>query len=55
MQEDGKRRGVEKERYWRRVIGEVARSGVTIRQFCRERSTERTSSDGEDQIGVRPG
>ncbi len=37
MEREGKRRLVEKERYWRRVIGEAARSGVSIRQFCRER------------------
>jgi len=37
MEGEGKRRDVEKERYWRRVIGEAARSGVSIRQFCRER------------------
>jgi len=37
MQQDGKRRDVEKERYWRRVIGEAARSGVSIRRFCQQR------------------
>jgi hypothetical protein len=37
MKEEGKRRDVEKERYWRKVIREAARSGVSIRQFCRER------------------
>lgn len=34
MQEDGKKRDVEKERYSRKVIGEAARSGVPVRQFC---------------------
>jgi len=37
MQQDGKRRDVEKEQYWRRVIGEAARSGVSIRRFCQQR------------------
>lgn len=37
MKGEGKRRDVEKERYWRKVIGEAARSGVSIRQFCRQR------------------
>ena len=30
-------RDVEKERYWRRVIGEAARSGISIRRFCQQR------------------
>ena len=37
MQGQAKRRDVEKERYWRRVIGEAARSGVSIRRFCQQR------------------
>jgi len=37
MKGEGKRRDIEKERYWRRVIREAARSGVSIRQFCRQR------------------
>ena len=37
MKGEGKRRDLEKERYWRRVIREAARSGVSIRQFCRQR------------------
>jgi hypothetical protein len=28
---------VEKHRYWQRTIGEAARSGVSIREFCRQR------------------
>jgi len=28
---------VEKRRYWQRTIGEAARSGVSIREFCRQR------------------
>jgi hypothetical protein len=31
-----KRGDVEKERYWQKVIGEAARSGKSIRAFCRE-------------------
>jgi len=34
MEGKQKRRDVDKERYWRKVIGEAARSGVSIRQFC---------------------
>ena len=30
-------RDVEKERHWRKVIGEAARSGLSIREFCRGR------------------
>ena len=30
-------RDVEKERYWRGVITEAARSGMSIREFCRKR------------------
>ena len=32
-----KRRDVQKERYWQKVIGEAARSGQSIREFCRRR------------------
>jgi transposase-like protein len=27
---------VEKQRYWQRTIGEAARSGMSIREFCRQ-------------------
>ena len=37
MKGEGKRRDREKERYWRKVIRGAARSGVSIRQFCRQR------------------
>ena len=37
MEGKQKRRDVDNERYWRKVIGEAARSGVSIRQFCRQR------------------
>ena len=37
MQGQEKRRDAEKERYWRRVIGEAARSGISIRRFCQQR------------------
>ena len=37
MQGQEKRRDVEKERYWRRVIVEAARSGISIRRFCQQR------------------
>lgn len=29
-------RSVEKERYWTKLIGEAARSGLSIREFCRQ-------------------
>ena len=32
-----KKQDVEKERYWQRTIGEAARSGKSIREFCRQR------------------
>jgi hypothetical protein len=32
-----KRTDAEKHRYWQRTIGEAARSGVSIREFCRQR------------------
>lgn len=32
-----KRRDVEKGRYWQKVIREAARSGLSIREFCRGR------------------
>ena len=28
---------VEKQRYWQRAIGDAARSGMSIREFCRQR------------------
>ncbi len=34
MQGEPNGRDKKKERYWRRVIGEDARSGVSVRQFC---------------------
>jgi hypothetical protein len=30
-----KRHEEEKERFWQRAIGEAARSGMSIREFCR--------------------
>ena len=30
-------RDVEKGRYWQKIIGEAVRSGMSIRQFCRQR------------------
>jgi hypothetical protein len=33
----GTRPGAEKARYWRKVIHEATRSGVSIREFCRQR------------------
>ena len=42
MQGQEKRRDVEKERYWRRVIGEAARSGISIRRFCQQRKLRKS-------------
>lgn len=42
MQGEPKGRDRDKERYWRKVIGEAARSGVSIRQFCRQRRLKET-------------
>jgi len=33
----GQKRDVEKERYWQKTIREAARSGLSIREFCRRR------------------
>jgi transposase len=32
-----KNHDVEKHRYWQRTIGDAARSGMSIREFCRQR------------------
>jgi transposase len=32
-----KKRDMEKQRYWRTTIGEAARSGMSIREFCQQR------------------
>lgn len=32
----GKKPDAEKHRYWQRIIGEAARSGFSIREFCRQ-------------------
>jgi hypothetical protein len=34
---NGRKRDMEKQRYWQRTIGEAARSGMSIREFCRQR------------------
>jgi len=34
---DRKNHDVEKHRYWQRTIGDAARSGMSIREFCRQR------------------
>jgi hypothetical protein len=52
MKEEGKRRDVEKERYWRKVVGEAARSGIPIRRFCQQWRLRGTSStDGSPASG----
>lgn len=37
MMTKGPKRDMEKERRWRRLIGEAARSGLSVREFCRRR------------------
>ena len=32
-----KTQDMEKQRYWQRTIGDAARSGMSIREFCRQR------------------
>jgi hypothetical protein len=34
---DRKNHDVEKQRYWQRTIGDAAKSGMSIREFCRQR------------------
>ncbi len=34
---NGKNHDVEKQRYWKKTIGDAARSGMSIREFCRQR------------------
>jgi hypothetical protein len=34
---NGKKQDIEKKWYWQRTIGEAARSGMSIRGFCRQR------------------
>ena len=35
-----KGKDVKKQRYWQRTIGEAARSGMSIREFCRRRQVK---------------
>jgi len=37
-----KGKNVEKQRYWQRTIGEAARSGMSIREFCRQRQVKQS-------------
>jgi len=34
---NGRNHDVEKQRYWQKTIGDAARSGMSIREFCRQR------------------
>jgi hypothetical protein len=38
----GKKRDVEKARYWHHTIREAARSGKSIREFCRQRRLKKS-------------
>ena len=53
-----RKQDVEKQRYWRRIIGEAARGGMSIRDFCRQRRVKasqfyrwqrKLKGDGEDR------
>jgi len=35
-----KGKDVKKQRYWQRTMGEAARSGMSIREFCRQRQVK---------------
>jgi len=37
-----KGKNIEKQRYWQRTIGEAARSGMSIREFCRQRHVKQS-------------
>jgi hypothetical protein len=37
MEGQEKRRDMKKEGHWRKVIGEAARSGISVRRFCQQR------------------
>jgi transposase len=37
-----KGKNLEKQRYWQRTIGEAARSGMSIREFCRQRQVKQS-------------
>jgi hypothetical protein len=40
-----KKRDIEKERYWAKVIREATRSGNSIREFCRRRKLKEGSQE----------
>jgi hypothetical protein len=41
-----KNHDVEKQRYWQRTIGDAARSGMSIREFCRQRHVKESQFYG---------
>jgi len=44
-----KNHDVEKQRYWQRTIGDAARSGMSIREFCRQRRLIRISQGVQEE------
>jgi len=39
---NGNKPDVEKRLYWRRILGEAATSGISMREFCRQRRLKET-------------
>lgn len=39
---NARKHDVEKQRYWQRTIGDAARSGMSIREFCRQRRLKKS-------------
>ena len=59
-----KGKDVKKQRYWQRTIGEAARSGMSIREFCRRRQVKESQfywwqhqlkADGRREGTMAPG
>ncbi len=60
----GGKRDAEKARYWQEVLGEAARSGMSIREYCRRRRLKesqfywwqrRLRLNRQEGAGLRPG
>ena len=50
----GKKQDMEKARFWRSTIREAARSGVSVREFCRERKLRESQFYWWQRGGARP-
>ena len=59
---NGNKPDVEKRLYWQRMLGEAARSGMSMREFCRQRRLKETQfyrwrmlrSGGQERRVERP-